>query len=267
MPVTSYSRTPASNNSAPPNGWPEGQSPGSVNNCGRQLMTDIVNEAGKGAARVLGTVAGTNTITAVMSPTLDAYSAGMLLVFTPANSNTSAATINIDSLGALDILRENGAALAAGDLVVGIPALLLLDSGADDFVLINPQAAFVSGSFTGTLTGYASGPTGTVQYRIHEGLCTLYTDTEISGTSNATTLTMTGLPAAVRPTARRTAFDPLLFNNSLAQPTYMGRADVASAGTITFALLDQATALFSTSGFTASGTKGLHAGWSITYPI
>lgn len=152
MPVTSYSRTPASNSSAPPNGWPEGQSPGSVNNVGRQMMTDIVNEASKGAAKVLGTVAGTNTITAVMSPALDAYSAGMMVVLTPANTNTGAVTIAIDSLTALDVQKGSAAALVAGDLVVGVPALLLLDSGADDFVLLNPQTDATSGVYTPILT-------------------------------------------------------------------------------------------------------------------
>lgn len=154
MPVTSYSRTPASNNSAPPNGWPEGQTPGSVNNCARQLMTDIVNEASKSTAKVLSSVAGTNTITAAMSPTLDAYSAGMILVFTPANTNTGATTININTLGALDIQKQGGGALVAGDLVVGIPALIVLDAGADDFALINPQVAAqtLSGTYTPTFT-------------------------------------------------------------------------------------------------------------------
>lgn len=151
MPVTSYSRTPASNNSAPPNGAPEGWAPSAVNNTVRQIMTDIVNEAGKGAARVLGTVAGTNTITATMSPALDAYSAGMMVIFTPANTNTGAATISIDGLMALDIQKES-AALVAGDLVAGMPAVLVLDSGADDFILINPQVHIVSGTYSPTIS-------------------------------------------------------------------------------------------------------------------
>lgn len=112
-----------------------------MNNTVRQIMTDIVNEAGKNLCKVLGTVAGTNTITAVMSPTLDAYSAGMIVVFTPANTNTGAVTINIDALGALDVFKLNGGALTGGELAVGIPALMVLDSGADDFILINSQAA------------------------------------------------------------------------------------------------------------------------------
>lgn len=40
-PVESYSTTPASNNSAPPNGFPEGQTPASLNDCMRQVLADI----------------------------------------------------------------------------------------------------------------------------------------------------------------------------------------------------------------------------------
>lgn len=140
MPVTSYSRTPADNNAAPPNGFPEGQTPASLNDSMRQVLTDIVNEATKGQATVLASVSGTNTITATMTPDLDAYTAGMVVKFTPAGDNTGAATLNIDSLGALDIQKYDGEALAAGDLKSGVPAVLILDSGADDWYLLNPQS-------------------------------------------------------------------------------------------------------------------------------
>lgn len=41
MPIKNWSTTPASNNSSPPNGWPEGQAPSTVNDCARQMMADI----------------------------------------------------------------------------------------------------------------------------------------------------------------------------------------------------------------------------------
>jgi hypothetical protein len=151
MPVTSYSRTPANNNSAAPNGAPEGWAPSAVNDTVRQIMADVANECSKGATRVLASVAGTNTITGSLNPDLDAYSAGMTVILTPANNNTGATTLNIDSLGALDVLKQDGDALVSGDLVAGVPALLLLDSGADDWILLNPQTfadITVSGSVT-----------------------------------------------------------------------------------------------------------------------
>lgn len=159
MPVTSWSTSPSSNNAAPPNGWPEGMAAAAVNDTARQQMADLVIEFQKNQVKVLGTVAGTNTITAAMTPALTAYSAGMMVVFTPANSCTGATTLNINSLGALDVQKGNAAALVSGDLVAGIPALLMLDSGADDWILLNPQTfngvgATLSGalSVTGAVT-------------------------------------------------------------------------------------------------------------------
>lgn len=41
MTISDWSTTPASNNAAPPNGWPEGMVPPSINDAGRQMMADI----------------------------------------------------------------------------------------------------------------------------------------------------------------------------------------------------------------------------------
>jgi hypothetical protein len=181
MPVTSYSRTPSNNNAAPPNGAPEGWAPSDVNNTVRQLMTDTVNEAAKAQASVLGSVAGTNTVTGGLSPALDAYTAGMRVVFTPANSNTAATTLNIDSLGALDIQKFNGAALDAGDLVAGIPALLVLDSGADDWILVNPQQIGLPGrTITGSDSTVAADNAHLISYA-GTGGHTLTLDADIQG--------------------------------------------------------------------------------------
>lgn len=39
--VGSWSTTPGSNNSTPPDGWPEGQAPSTVNDCAREMMAQI----------------------------------------------------------------------------------------------------------------------------------------------------------------------------------------------------------------------------------
>lgn len=137
----------------------------------------------------------------------------------------------------------------------------------DDVNVIGDDlTTIVEGSFTGTLTGYASGPTGTVSYKViadASGVgkkCTLRIAADITGTSNATTMTMTGLPAAVSPTVNvRVLCD--LFDNS---GSYVGVAVISASGTtITFAI-DQP---FVSNGFTNSGTKGLSSGWQIDYDL
>lgn len=134
--VTNYSTTPANNNGSPPNGAPEGMAPGAVNDTIRQIMADIALEAQRNRVKVLNSVSGTNTITGVLAPSLTAYSTGMLVVFTPAGANTGATTLNVNSLGARSIVKRNGTALIANDLVAGIPALVV--TSGTQFVLLNP---------------------------------------------------------------------------------------------------------------------------------
>ena len=64
------------------------------------------------------TVAGTDTITASVSPSLTAYAVGQSFNFIVAATNTGAVTINISSLGAKSIVKNGSTALSAGDLVI-----------------------------------------------------------------------------------------------------------------------------------------------------
>src|SRR5712671_5057873 len=84
-----------------------------------QWFQDVDNVA----YQYLSGVAGTNTITATGPAGLGAYAAGLKFRFIPAATNTAATTINITgtaALGARNIFK-NGAALSAGDLVIGVP--------------------------------------------------------------------------------------------------------------------------------------------------
>lgn len=122
-----------------------------------------------------------------------------------------------------------------------------------------------TGSFTATLTGYASGPTGTVNYRVCGNVATLWANSSITGTSNANTLTMTGLPAAVQPA------NPHVFPSHMSDGGLEGLSGLClvSAGTITFQLSTVVgTVIRSTSAsFTVTGTKGITAAWTLSYPL
>lgn len=151
MPVTSWSTSASNNNSAPPNGWPEGMAAAAVNDTARQMMADLVREFQVNAVRVLASVAGTNTITGSMTPDLTSYATGMMVIFTPANNCTGATTINIDSLGAKSIVKGDGTALESGDLQASTVHFMLYDG--TNFVLINPLSFnLVNGTLSGTLS-------------------------------------------------------------------------------------------------------------------
>jgi hypothetical protein len=117
--------------------------------------------ADAGAFRIIGTLntnypryatsAGTaNAQTLDFSPNIPSYAAmtGKVLVFKvgAALSNTAAATLNIDGLGATDIKRPDGTALVANDLVAGTIAIVVYNG--TNFNLLNPAAFSINNFYT-----------------------------------------------------------------------------------------------------------------------
>lgn len=65
------------------------------------------------------------------------------------------------------------------------------------------QEEYESGTFTITLTGISGAdPTGTARWERHRNMVSLYVP-DLSGTSDATTATLTGLPVSIRPGRER----------------------------------------------------------------
>jgi hypothetical protein len=87
------------------------------------------------AVKLLASVSGADTITAVGAPTVAAYAAGQMFYFVAAGANTGAVTINIDSLGAKNITRDGTTALAAGDIQSGEVCVIVYDG--TQFQLVN----------------------------------------------------------------------------------------------------------------------------------
>lgn len=97
------------------------------------------------------TVAGTDTITGTVSPSLTAYTAGQIFSFVVGTTNTGAVTLNIDGLGAKAVTRTGAIALVAGAMVTGQVALVEYDGTR--FQLLDPNAftdLLVSGLLTVT---------------------------------------------------------------------------------------------------------------------
>jgi len=120
--------------------------------------TDAANlSQAQSTATKLLTVSGTDTITASGSPTVTAYATGAMYYFTPAATNTGAATINIDSLGAKSITKNGTTALAAGDLTSGKVAVVVYDGTR--FQLVAGFSASSTGNitFSGNTIGTTSG--------------------------------------------------------------------------------------------------------------
>ena len=205
----------------------------------------------------LSSVAGTNTITATGPVPMSAYASGQMFRFIPAVTNTGATTINVTPSGGSALGAKNvfawGAACSGGELVAGTPALVVYDG--TQFNIVNPQPA--AGSFTGTLTGCTTAPTQTVNYtKIGNSVTVSLASADTTGTSNATTKTITGMPAAVRPTRTVIFYASMIDNGGAAA---IGVVTVASSGVISFFQGAGAAA------WTNSGTWTLTGGLTMTY--
>jgi hypothetical protein len=113
-----------------------------------------------------------------------------------------------------------------------------------------------SGQYTGTLTGCATAPTATLNYTRQGNMMEVYCPA-LAAVSNTTACTITGMPAAIRPTntARGFAF---VTTNGVAT---FGAWAVDNTGVITLYVANSST------GFAAVGNKGVIDGLTLIYPL
>lgn len=111
------------------------------------------------------------------------------------------------------------------------------------------DAAFEEGSFSGTATGFSSVNTPIITYRRLGRMVSLFIPS-ISGTSNATGFTITGLPAQLIPQAQQGHEFARILDNTVAA---IGAVSVLATGIIQ---VYPTTSNLSTT-WTASGTKTL----------
>lgn len=127
----------------------------------------------------------------------------------------------------------------------------------------NELAVQTSGSFTATLTGVADATTGTINWKRTGHLVTLYANASITGTSNATTKTLTGMPAEIRPTNNKDCVCRLIEDSNTAG----GIATVASSGTISLGLGVETPDFAGFDSTPEEGGTGIGIGWQISYVI
>lgn len=174
MGISSYSTTPASNTSISGINIAEGCAPSGINDAIRQMMADIATDV---RPQQLPTATGTaNAIVVALSPALTSYAAGQKFEFLPGFNNTGAVTINYGG-GVIDLQKRGGLALAANDILTGVPAVVEHDGTRA--TLMNPQphthGADIASAATVNLdnaTGdyvYITGTTGITAITLAEG--------------------------------------------------------------------------------------------------
>lgn len=85
---------------------------------------------------MLNAVAGTNTITASCPIPITAYTDALRCVLTPANNNSGNVTINLNGVGAKNLLDADGNPLSANALVANRRVGIEFDLGLDAFVIV-----------------------------------------------------------------------------------------------------------------------------------
>ena len=135
------------------------------------------------------TAAGTDTITGTVTPTLTAYATGQQFSFVVAATNTTAVTLNVDSVGAKAVTRTGSVALVAGDMIIG--QVVIVEYDGTRFQLINGNNLRVSGTTSGIATILTPAVAGTPTITLPIVTGTLAT---LAGTETLTnkTLAVTG---------------------------------------------------------------------------
>jgi len=153
----------------------------------------------------------------------------------------------------------------------GEPAISIRDG--NDYLKFKPSTGLdmgQAGSFTATLTGMTSATTGTVFWVRVGRIVFLHFPTAggITGTSNTTSMTMTGVPAVIWPsTGGKRGYCPVRNNGG----EYMGQGIMSSGGVLTFQIAwcsSTPGGVFpATNNFQASGDKGIPIGWTFAYSL
>ena len=135
-----FSTTAATNASSDPTiNWANGQPASSVNDSARaQMAREAALFQGISGGISLGGSSNAYTFTSPSGHALSAYPSHLLIVAKANHSNTGAATLNVDGLGAKAIVKSASTALSAGDIVSG--AIYLLSYDGTNFQILGSLA-------------------------------------------------------------------------------------------------------------------------------
>lgn len=170
MSILNWSATSADNDDADlANGidWREGQLAATVNNSARSMMAALYKYI-RDTSGDLTSTGSANAYVLTTAQTVTSYAEPLMLAFKANFTNTGAATLNVDGLGAKDIRRSDGTALEADDIVSGGAYLVVYSAAADKFIGVGIVGAGASDAASVTFTPAGNIAASTVQAAIEE---------------------------------------------------------------------------------------------------
>lgn len=128
-------------------------------------------------------------VIATTNPPIASYGNGIGVTFIAVNANTGSSTINIASLGAINLTEPGGGALVAGDILAGQMIIAMYDG--TQFQLVSPQGPAVSANTAKTMVKRdASGnfSAGTISAALSGNATTATTATTATNATNGATV-------------------------------------------------------------------------------
>jgi len=219
---------------------------------------------------MIGPINETMATVASHATTADIWGSSASDVIDWTGTATTTAFPNAPVAGARRLLRCAGAcAFTAGAnlVIIGMESggTVTMQAGALVEILATSTTAFelrytLSGTFTATMTGYASPPTKTWSYTVTNAVATVTCLAMTSGTSNSTGLTITGFPAQITPNNSKSFMANFVLDNNTFIYTAVAVLDTGGTLSLSKDLLG--------TGFTASGVKnGFRYTQELTYRL
>lgn len=216
--------------------FPENQAPSSVND-GARALEGLLARWHKDTNATIAAGGTGDAITVAANQTLSAYYDGLVIAFEATAANTTATTLNVDSVGAKAIRKNFNIPLVANDIKNGQKVICIFDSSADYWQMITHLGnQTVSGPASATADSLAKW-NGTTGGLLKDG-AVIGTDVlgvAIDGTPD-TDHTSTGLTTNTFASSGSTTVMDLVYLNSSSEWALTDADAAATAGPVRLAI-------------------------------
>lgn len=254
----SWSTTPGSNNSTPPDGWPEGQAPSTVNDCAREMMASVrtvFNDAQYFDQNLTPTFVNATSFTVAGDQTSAIHAGRRLKIFdaTAGVATTIYATVVTASFTVVTTISISA---DAGQLTSSLSSFALaILSNNNNSLPRNLTPSFGATTIAGTLS--VSGATTLKAGLSVEGATVLASTLSVSGAAvfaGATTLASTLTVSGTASVLGNLGVAGTLSASAISNPVVYAAAAVAQHFTATTATILFATVVHDTHGFFRSAS-------------